>query len=74
MVVNQVEFQILLLADRIGAEGALKTIILLVVLLVDFEGATPCLEIAPGAEKNSWLRTVSGSVGLLVSLPDFLSA
>ena len=49
MMINQVEIQILLLADRVGAEGALKTKILLVVLLVVFEGAC-CLEIARGAE------------------------
>ena len=61
------EIQIILLADRIRAERALKTIILLMVLLVDFEGATR-LEVARGAVKNSWLGTVSGSVGVLVSL------
>ena len=68
-MINQVEIQILLLADRVGAEGALKTMILLVVLLVVFEGAC-CLEIARGAENCQVLtqRTVIGSVDVLVSL------
>ena len=68
-MINQVEIQILLLADRVGAEGALKTIIILVVLLVVFEGAC-CLEIARGAENCQVFshRTVIGSVVILVSL------
>ena len=69
MMIYQVEIQILLLADRVGAEGALKTKIRLVVLLVVFEGAC-CLEIARGAENCQVLchRTVIGSVDVLVSL------
>ena len=69
MMVCQVEIKLLLLADRVGAEGALKTKIRLVVLLVVFEGAC-CLEVARGAENCQvlWLRTVIGSVDVLVSL------
>ena len=68
MMVCQVEIKLLLLTDRVGAEGALKTKICLVVFLVVFEGAC-CLEIARGAENCQVLtqRTI-GSVDVLVSL------
>ena len=69
-MIDQVEIQLVLLADGVGAEWALKTVILLVVLLVVCQGAVS-LEIARGAVKNRFLSgTVSGSVDLLVGLPE----
>ncbi len=52
MMVNQVEIQLLILADRVGANWALKFIFLLMVLLVVTQGITR-LEIAQGTEENS---------------------
>ncbi len=52
MMVNQVEIQLLILADRVGANWALKFIFLLMVLLVVTQGIIR-LEFARGTEENS---------------------
>lgn len=73
MMIDKVEIQLLLLADGIGAERALKAVRVLVVLPVGFEGAAR-LKVARGAVLNPRLRTGRlGRVGVLVRPPKSLS-